>query len=709
MQYLFNVQLIEDVYGIRLSRKKLAELIHVLLCIETVLASSCFGYIYLDPISITTLHIPVLIAAMWLGPLPAVSLSLVFSLSNMWQADFSATAYIDIIFSPVKSGNPLGSIVMNFGSRILFALIAAFVMRYFLRRTPKDKHFTKGTYTGVFFLSAALTFLLVMLLSLSMSFFFHGVIASTLEESGWNIVYENILPYIITGVLSVLAYYLPHNAKVNEIVNRVSDYNREIKSSFNRSMTLLCVALIVAACGVYVNYLAHLIDGFDIEGLDSMLINDLIVAAIQTFIAFSCIIIVVCIITNWISQYHTYSVIKAKGDAAAAAVRAKNIAENASSAKSSFLFNMSHDIRTPMNAISGYTRIAKEHIDDREALSGYLDKIDIANKHLLDLINDILDMGRIESGSVTLNPAPFNVIACANEVSMIVGELAREKNIEFDADINYDPDTWINADRGHLKQIIMNLLSNAIKYTPEGGRISVTLQQIDTGDPKRTGCVYTVTDNGIGMSEEYLKIIFDPYTRSETKKSSGIQGTGLGMYIVKRLVDMMGGSIDITSKLGEGTSVRVAFSFDRAEPAESKVSDETGDNILEGMRVLLVDDNEMNREIAGEILGEYGVNVVEAVDGEDALKKTADSMKNGKPYDLILMDVQMPGMDGFQTTAAIRALPEMADIHVPIIAMTANAFDEDIQKSLDAGMDAHLSKPVDVKNLITTIGEITGK
>ncbi len=388
--------------------------------------------------------------------------------------------------------------------------------------------------------------------------------------------------------------------------------------------------------------------------------------------------------------------------------RAKVQAEAANNAKSTFLFNMSHDIRTPMNAIIGFTDMAHKYKDDPDRLDDYLDKVKVSSEHLLALINDVLDMARIESGKIELDSMPVNIRDGVQMVVPGIEKAASEKNISFTYDYKNLHDETIYADCMHVNQIIMNILSNAVKYTKPGGRVHYLVEQLDDSDGEYASYRFTVTDTGIGMSKQFVEHIFDDFARENSTTKSGVDGTGLGMSIVKRLVDMMGGTIKIDSIQGEGTTVmcEIKFRIFKNEMPEVQSENAAEDDIA-GKRVLLVEDNELNREIALDILEDLGLVVEEANDGSVAL----DMVKARAPeyYDAVLMDIQMPYMDGFKATEAIRGLDTGDYSGLPIIAMTANAFEEDKKAAINAGMNAHLAKPIDIPRLIETLTKYLGQ
>lgn len=386
--------------------------------------------------------------------------------------------------------------------------------------------------------------------------------------------------------------------------------------------------------------------------------------------------------------------------------KARDIAEAANKAKSKFLFNMSHDIRTPMNAITGFTSIAQKHIDDKNRVEDCLKKIEYSSEHLLKLINEILDMSRIESGNIIIDEQPVSAHSLLDITYSMCNEIAEKKEIKLTLAKRDIVNDKIYADELHVNQILMNVLSNAIKYTPNGGVVRCTLRQLPDSSEGYAKYQIVVDDTGIGMSEEFLKTIFDAFSRERNSTISGIEGTGLGMSIVKRLVDLLDGSIKISSKVGVGTRVEITLPFRIVENDKymEKESQFFFRRSLKGKRVLLVEDNDLNREIAKDILSEEGMIVEEACDGNDAVTMMKEKMmENPFYYDFVLMDIQMPNMDGYEASKAIRKLPMSRYVHVPIIAMTANAFEEDKKKAVSAGMDAHLAKPVNIEVLLDTL------
>ena len=384
-------------------------------------------------------------------------------------------------------------------------------------------------------------------------------------------------------------------------------------------------------------------------------------------------------------------------------------AENANKAKTDFLSNMSHDIRTPMNAIIGMTSLIRHDAGNKAKVIEYADKIDISSQHLLGIINNVLDMSKIEAGKTVFKYTDFSILDFITELNTIFHSQIDEKNQTLTIIKENIRHEWVNGDQVHLMQIFSNLVSNAVKYTQEGGKIQFLVEECETKSSVYAKYRFLVSDNGMGMSADFKDTIFDAFTRAESSITNKIQGTGLGMAITKNLVEAMGGTIDVDSELGQGSCFEVLMDLKIAEDrtvalAAQEETDKQDGNILQGMRFLCAEDNELNAEILTELLKIEGAECTICENGEEILKTFEQSAPGD--YDMILMDVQMPVMSGYEATKAIRRSSHKLAKTIPIIAMTANAFSEDIQHSLAAGMNAHVSKPVEMKVLEKTIRSI---
>ena len=387
-------------------------------------------------------------------------------------------------------------------------------------------------------------------------------------------------------------------------------------------------------------------------------------------------------------------------------------------AETIFLNSISHDIRTPLNVIIGYTALASAHVNEAQEVKKYLSKIETASNHLLLLINDVLDMSHIESGTLKLEHAPVYLPDVLEDLKSIVQTDISAKQLEFHVDTKNMVHKNVITDKLRLNQVLLNILENAVKYTRPGGKICFQIQELKGQEPGLAKYEFRVKDTGIGMSEEFIEHIFEPFSREQTSTVSGIEGMGLGMAIVKKIVDRMGGTIAVKSRQGKGTEVTVILPFkvnSQVVECETKVLKKPGqmkilserensENLFKGKKILLAEDNELNREIAVELLKEEGFILDTAEDGTIAVEK----MRTAKPgqYDLILMDIQMPIMDGYEATRQIRKLKNPETANIPIVAMTANAFEEDRQKALEAGMNEHVSKPIDMERLLEAVKKV---
>lgn len=375
----------------------------------------------------------------------------------------------------------------------------------------------------------------------------------------------------------------------------------------------------------------------------------------------------------------------------------------ANRAKTRFLANVSHDIRTPMNAIMGLANLMEHSLDNPEKMQNYLSKIQLSSRHMLGLINDLLDMSKIENGAIHIHNEPIRLSEQIAFIDDVIRIQAAEKQQKFEIRINGIEHENLMADGVRLRQVMLNVLTNSVKYTPDGGQILFEVEEQKAKDLKRAAYRFVITDNGMGMDEELLAHVFDPFMRGEDSVINKIQGTGLGMAITKSIVDLMGGSIQVESRVSEGTRVTITLEFETDERKETEDANEEQES-LQGMRFLCAEDNALNAEILEASLEIEGASCVIYEDGA-AIVNAFESVKSGE-YDAILMDVQMPVMNGYEATRRIRSSRNPLGKTIPIIAMTANAFPDDISNSLAAGMDAHISKPLDMKTLERTMRKL---
>lgn len=375
------------------------------------------------------------------------------------------------------------------------------------------------------------------------------------------------------------------------------------------------------------------------------------------------------------------------------------VAEEANKAKNFFLSNMTHDLRTPLNAIIGYTELFKKDRNAIEEHQDYVDKIDKAGHQLLEIINNVLEMSQIENGKLELEPGLANLEESVNKVVAMAKPKAEEKGLNFVSSVDVE-NKWAMFDSNLMNRVLVNLLSNAIKFTDAGGSVSLSLKQ--TGKDNEMGHYeFHIKDNGVGMDPELVENLFKPFERERTSTVSKLQGTGLGLAITKSIVDLAGGKIEVITDKGKGTEVIVSVSLETREDVEEKVV-EKNDNIrFDGYKALLVEDNLINLEIAQMLLSSLGFKYDSAENGKVAVEKI--SMSKPGDYDVVLMDIMMPVMDGYEATKAIRSLPDRQLASIPIVAMTANALKEDVQMAKEAFMDGHIGKPIDINHMVNTL------
>ncbi|MBO2517379.1 MAG: hypothetical protein CW338_08930 [Clostridiales bacterium] len=976
-----------NAYGVRLSLRNRLRISVLLLCLEVVLAFSYVGFIQVPPISITTLSIPVIMAAMLFGPADGIAVSLVFAFASMWKASLTSVEEGDIIFSPALSGKPLESVIMALVTRVLFALIAGLLFRKLFSKERKHR----GLWIAG--ISVFSTMVHAALIWLCMELFFSASAVQTGSGFTLTMVLSNAVLYTATVIIALLFDRMMRNPVIQRFFTVTSVEKVEASASqkrFVRILTLVIFAVFALVCLHFVSRVTGYMTQ-QTDGQDGDFISRVYQLQIQFSLGLASALCILVLFLGWMQEYfnvltgdarneahmrdelirnnarffalednfeslydidletgdyeefikgQTFSdkihtkfvehkeffedsarnienvafpddredfkrvvsreyIVKAlekdnhfdyyyrlmvdgapvwfrlravyrdelknsiiigvfnasrdvearqltenmqlirgladgydalyytdiegsrftvytldeqvypgarktvdggkdfweairgyglsgrlhpddrhlfedispdtvrqrlkdsrkyslrfrmdtgsgyrwnemdifrfeDSDEQANAVavgfadrdilirqeqeyqnrleEARDAAESASRSKTDFLFSMSHDIRTPMNAIMGFTNMAIKHIDNREKAIDCLEKTQKAGGMLLSLINSVLEVSRIESGHAVLEQQPGDIYYSFANIENTMREMADAKDISLSFEFGDIRDRYVIADFGRCMRVFVNIISNAVKYTPDGGFVRVRCEQEGPAKDGTAFYRYTFTDNGIGMSEEFQKHIFEQFSREQTSTVSGIQGSGLGMSVVKSFVDLMGGTVTVRSRQGEGSVFTVILPFGLQEKTEY-IDPSTGEVLTSangfrsapkrdftGHSVLLVEDNEMNREIAVDLLQEEGLRVESADDGTAAV----ETVKRRGPdfYDFILMDIQMPKMNGYEATKAIRAL--YPDKHIPIIALSANAFAEDKAKSAEAGMDDHVAKPINVRELFAVLAK----
>ena len=676
----------ERIYGITLSRRKKFELLLLLVSIEIVLAFSYLGFIELPPISVATMHIIVIVAAMYFGPWEAVVVSLVFSITSIWKATVTSTELGDIIFSPLLSGKPLESLIMAAGTRVVFALVTGYLFRWYFSKERKYEQ------AGIAIISVVGTLIHSALVYLCMVLFFDAANAETSSGFSEALVLNNVILYALTIFIVLFAHNLIKTDEVQRFFKKTSDGKFELSKSRGKISRILTIVLILICVFISAHFLSRIRMYLNLYGsnYDEAYLSWVYWLILQFISGFIGTFGIVAILTKWMQEYSAALALEAN-------MKARESAEIASKSKTAFLFNMSHDIRTPMNAIIGFNNMAIRDIDDKGKALASLYKVKASSDLLLALINDILDMSRIEAGKVQIVEDDADMYKAFISIEPMLRQTANAKDIRLNFEIKEIQDRYTYVDFVHTERVIVNIISNAIKYTNPGGYVNVSVEQIDRKDD--TGIYrFVVADNGIGMSEEFQQHMYEQFAREESSTVSGIQGTGLGLALAKALVEIMNGSISCESKLGVGSTFTVILPFKIRSGVSSSHNETEVKYNLFGKTVLLAEDNEMNKEIAVDILESEGMIVTAVEDGQ----KVLDVLKAEgiDKFDFILMDIQMPVMNGYESTQQIR---KTYSRHIPIIALSANAFQEDKKKSIEMGMDGHIAKPINTKELLDTL------
>ena len=448
------------------------------------------------------------------------------------------------------------------------------------------------------------------------------------------------------------------------------------------------------------NMLLMLLIPADSVAVSTMNMMDSTIRTETIFISMMALLMLLAVI-SFIRVRRSSQMVKVEQETNRELKRLRTEAETANAAKSTFLNNMSHDIRTPMNAIIGFTNIALKQNPPPD-IQNCLEKISDSSEHLLALINDLLDISRIESGKIRYEPAPVDLAEVSDSVLTIVYGYLSNRNLTFRTEVEQPKSRYVLTDAVRVREVLVNILGNAVKFTNDGGTVTYAVSYHPGKDDRTIVARYRISDTGIGMSEAFAGHIFEEFSQEERGARTQYKGTGLGMAITKRYVDLMGGTISVESRKGVGTTFTVELPMQITETVAEKKEHTAGTMDLTGLNILMAEDNDLNAEIAMVQLEELGIKITRAADGEEAVRLFAEHPQG--TFDLILMDVMMPKMNGYEATKAIRGLQNRPDAAaIPIIAMTANAFAEDVQASLDAGMNGHLSKPIVMEEVVSTI------
>lgn len=741
----------EKLYGIALSRQMKTEILLMLMSIELILAFSYLGYIIIPPISLTTMHILVIVAAMILGTAEGVAVALIFALTSMWQATVTGVQYGDLIFSPFRSGDPVRSMILT-TARPLFALITGWMFSLYFRRERKHLYF------GIALITVVATWLHGSVAMLFMAWLFpdSGVTARQILINWLSV--EKMILYISTMLIVCLIHYqLSHEAwrEKLEVLSRTTEV---VKTKLHMRYYYGAMIGGIMVCGMLLSHLMSrmkIVLGqrayfatFSWNSQETQVI-------LQFFCAFLGVLTLIYITVRWIGEYRALQGIRVQKEtdmeellkaekelnqrlyeqntilehqktllkeaverAERANEESRKSAEEAraaNAAKTNFLSRMTHDIRTPLNGIIGLLRIAERHPDDTALLRTNREKMMISANHLLSLINDMLQMSKLEDGDVVLAHEVINLRELSSDILAIISQRAAEEGITIRLD---HPDEsirvpYVYGSSLHIRQLFLNIYGNCIKYNRVGGSVSTSIECLGV---LRNTVTYrwVISDTGIGMSENFLKHIFEPFSQERTDARSVYNGTGLGMSIVKALVDKMDGTIAVKSKVGEGTVFTITLPFELAQAGESvgrdeKLEEEPAETeaSIRGLHLLLAEDNALNAEIAEALLGDAGATIKIVQNGKQAIEEFAEQPKG--TYDAILMDIMMPVVDGISATREIRKMAREDAKQIPIIAMTANAFEEDAKKCMEADMNAHLSKPLQMDKVIATIAKYCGR
>lgn len=678
-----------SVYHLEGKWKDRVSLLGIMIVLEVIITFSFVGYIRVEPISIITIHMIVIAAALLMGPVEGGVVGMVFGLAGAWRAEVIGNTYIDLLYSPHKSSEPLKSVILALGPQILLGVISGFLFM-FLFRWGRKKIWGIGVCV-------------IAVLSTSLYFFaVYGTIGFLFPETGldssyaWGrlLVESNLLVLVLT------ALFLYGFFRICSLKSIRNFYLEHIRFRQKRSIKYMAlrISFAVAFILIFVSLLLHVVTQFEVvfQIEEIFMTESAYDKIIQLAMQFLCALVSVMMILEW-------CVLAIQDHYAIAARKNKELEDEvemerrANQAKTTFLSSMSHDIRTPMNAIMGMTAIASMHTDDPERMKDCLDKITVSSQHLLGLINEVLDMSKIESGKVSLSEEEFNLSKPVDDMLTIFQPQIKMKKQELEINIEDIVHENVAGDCMRLQQVFVNFMGNAVKFTPEGGQIALRIQE-KKSDILGCGCYeFVFEDSGIGMEEEFVKHMFEPFSRAADSRTGKIEGTGLGMSIAKNIVQMMHGNIQVESEVGKGSKFTVTVYLKLCQEEELEETE------LSGLQVLVVDDDRPTCENVCQMLEGVGMIPEFVLNGDTAISKVLERQKESGHYAVIIMDWKMPGKDGVETTRAIRRQIEDS---TPIIILSAYDWSVIEQEAREAGVNGFISKPLFKSRLIYAIKQI---
>lgn len=683
---------------------------YVLLAFELIMSYSLMGYMEQEPITVTMMHLPVLIGARYLGTKESTILGAIFGVTSMWKASTYRVASVDYCFSPFLSKKPIESIILSIVTRILYGLITGLIFE----RVNKKKR------TPFFlWLIAMICFgIHGMLVTVSMLLFFPEIIVQVTDFRQGQLTILILVTYVIPATVTIILDYIFSLPYVKQLIAEAQEVmTNPKKPRGQREIAIhlsVCVVIVMVLLLGYVYSRTIIILGNGGIRLSQAIKNHIFQLHIQLFVSVLALFYLAYQIIKVISRFseerkqevkELNKLLAENENYKVAIEKVLEEVKEASEAKSQFISRMSHDIRTPLNAIIGLSSIGKEDGKREDKHYEYFDKICSSGNYLLELVNDSLDLSRIENDAVEFHIAPFSITKCIEDIYIIMGQQIRDKHIAFSYRTNGDSNQLLMLDAMRVKQVFMNLISNAVKFTNEGGKVEVQTSIEILSDGKGKLISY-VRDTGIGMSKEFMKIMYEPYRQEDVKNES--IGAGLGLAIVKNLVERMNGTIEVKSELLEGTEFHIEIICDLAKEMDlTKRSRSLGKVNLFGKRILLVEDNDINIQVACIMLGKKGVMVEVAHNGKEAI--LLYSQKEEGYYDAILMDIYMPIMNGLTATREIRAFLRADAKNIPIIGMSANAMEKDKKEALVAGMNAYVTKPIVPEQLYQVLSDACNK